>query len=102
MQTLIQESSAQLAHLCREHHVRRLEVFGSAARADFDPASSDLDFLVEFEPLAPIDYAQAYFSLKEALEALFGRPVDLITPASLENPYFRASLAASSERVYAA
>lgn len=72
MQTLIQESSAQLAHLCREHHVRRLEVFGSAARADFDPASSDLDFLVEFEPLAPIDYAQAYFSLKEALEALFG------------------------------
>jgi predicted nucleotidyltransferase len=102
MQPLIKTSRAQLAQLCREHHVRRLEVFGSAARADFDPMSSDLDFLVEFEQIAPVEYAQAYFSLKEALEALFKRPVDLITPASLINPYFSASLAASSERVYAA
>jgi len=102
MQPLIETSRAQLAHLCRKHHVLRLEVFGSAARADFDPESSDLDFLVEFEPMAPVAYAQAYFSLKEELEALFKRPVDLITPASLKNPYFRASLAASSERVYAA
>ena len=102
MQPLIETSRAQLAHLCREHHVRRLEVFGSAARADFDSISSDLDFLVEFEQIAPVEYAQAYFSLKEALEALFERPVDLITPASLSNPYFRASLAASSESVYAA
>jgi predicted nucleotidyltransferase len=77
-------------------------VFGSAVRVDFDPVSSDLDFLVEFEPIAPVAYAQAYFSLKEALEALFKRPVDLITPASLNNPYFRASLAASSQRLYAA
>jgi len=102
MQPLIETSREQLAQLCREHHVRRLEVFGSAARADFDLASSDLDFLVEFEPIAPVAYAEAYFSLKAALEVLFMRSVDLITPASLSNPYFRASLAASSERVYAA
>ncbi len=102
MQPLIETSREQLVQLCREHHVRRLEVFGSAARADFDLASSDLDFLVEFEPIAPVAYAEAYFSLKAALEVLFMRSVDLITPASLSNPYFRASLAASSERVYAA
>lgn len=102
MQPLIETSREQLVQLCREHHVRRLEVFGSAARADFDLASSDLDFLVEFEPIAPVEYAEAYFSLKAALEVLFMRSVDLITPASLSNPYFRASLAASSERVYAA
>ncbi len=102
MQPLIEAKRAQLAQLCRKYHVRRLEVFGSAARTDFDAASSDLDFLVELDPIAPVAYAQAYFSLKEALEALFKRPVDLITPASLGNPYFRASLAASSERVYAA
>ena len=102
MQSLIETSREQLVQLCREHHVRRLEVFGSAARADFDLASSDLDFLVEFEPIAPVAYAEAYFSLKAALEVLFMRSVDLITPASLSNPYFRASLAASSERVYAA
>jgi hypothetical protein len=102
MQPLIEASRAQLAQLCREHHVRRLEVFGSAAREDFDPVSSDIDFLVEFEQIAPVAFAQAYFSLKESLEALFKRPVDLITPAALDNPYFRASLAATSKRVYAA
>jgi predicted nucleotidyltransferase len=102
MQATIKEHSAELAQLCREHHVRRLEVFGSALRSDFDPVSSDLDFLVEFKHVSPAVYARSYFSLKEALEALFKRPVDLITPASLENPYFRASLVASCERVYAA
>ena len=102
MQSLIEERRAELAQLCRKHHVRRLEAFGSALREDFDPASSDLDFLVEFEPITPVAYAQAYFSLKEALEALFSRPVDLVTAASVNNPYFRASLAASSESVYAA
>jgi hypothetical protein len=62
MQPLIEASRAQLAQLCREHHVRRLEVFGSAARADFDPASSDLDFLVEFEPMAPGSLSPRPFS----------------------------------------
>ena len=102
MQPLIEAKRAQLAQLCRKYHVRRLEVFGSAARTDFDAASSDLDFLVELDPIAPVAYAQAYFSLKEALEALFHRPVDLVTSVSVNNPYFRASLAASRESVYAA
>lgn len=101
MQPLIEARHAEVADLCRKHHVRRLEVFGSATRNDFDPASSDLDFLVEFEPITPVAYAQAYFSLKDALEALFSRPVDLVTSASVNNPYFRATLAASSESVYA-
>jgi len=61
-----------------------------------------LDFVVEFEPIAPVDYANAYFSLKAGLEALFGRSVDLVTGASIANPYFRASVAASRQRVYAA
>ena len=102
MQPLIETRRGQLAHLCRTYHVRRLEVFGSATRTDFDPATSDLDFLVEFEPIAPTAYAQAYFSLKEGLEALFNRPVDLVTVTTLNNPYFRASVTASSESVYAA
>ena len=55
----------ELRDLCRRFHVRRLEVFGSAARGDFDPARSDLDFLVEFQPLPPGAYADAVFGLKE-------------------------------------
>jgi uncharacterized protein len=65
----------ELRELCRRFHVRRLDLFGSAAGEDFDPARSDLDFLVEFQPEALA--FDIYFDLKEALEALFGRKVDL-------------------------
>jgi predicted nucleotidyltransferase len=78
------------ADVCRRFHVRRLDLFGSAATGNgFDPTRSDLDFLVAFEALEPIDYADAYFGLREALEELSGRPIDLVTEAALENPHFR-------------
>lgn len=67
-----------LIALCKRYDVARLEVFGSALRAaDFDPARSDVDFLVTFAPHAPSSFA-AFLDFKEALEALFGRRVDLI------------------------
>lgn len=91
----------EVAEMCRRAGARRLEIFGSAVRRDFDPISSDLDFLVEFDDLPPARYADSYFSLKESLEALFGRPIDLITQASLENPYFRARVEAERQTVYA-
>jgi predicted nucleotidyltransferase len=59
--------------------VRRLSDFGSAARGEAD-ASSDLDFLVEFEGLATFDQ---YMSLKELLEQLFERQIDLVTHRAL-------------------
>jgi predicted nucleotidyltransferase len=102
MQSLLQEQLTEIEALCRRLHVRRLDVFGSAARGDFDPEASDLDFLVEFEALPPVEYADAYFSLREGLESLFGRPVDLVTAASIVNPYFRESVSSSRENVYAA
>ena len=68
----------KVADLCRRAGARRLEIFGSAVRPDFDPATSDLDFLVEFDELPPARYADAFFALKESLEVLFGRPIDLI------------------------
>jgi predicted nucleotidyltransferase len=91
----------KVAALCRHSGARRLDVFGSAARDDFDPARSDLDFLVEFDDVPPARYAQAYFFLKEGLEDLFGRPVDLVTDSSLANPYFRERIARESRNVYA-
>ena len=99
---LIETHRAELQALCRRLLVRRLELFGSAVRGGFDPASSDLDFVVELEPLAPAEYADAYFTLKDDLEALFGRPVDLVISGSLENPYFRESVDAHRVSVYAA
>jgi predicted nucleotidyltransferase len=102
MLSLIEERGAQIAVLCRRFHVRRLDVFGSAARGDFDPARSDIDFLVEFEPLQPGAYVDAFFDLKEGLEQLFGRPVDLVSAASIRNPYFRQSVERTKALLYAA
>jgi predicted nucleotidyltransferase len=91
-----------LSGLCGRFHVRRLEVFGSAAHGDFDPARSDLDFLVEFEPVSPNAYADAFFGFKEALEELFGRPVDLVVASAIRNPYFREGVERTKALLYAA
>lgn len=90
----------ELEELCRRFHVRRLDLFGSAASDGFDPARSDLDFLVEFEPEA-LSF-NVYFGLKESLEALFGRGVDLVEPSAIRNPYFKESIERASESVFEA
>lgn len=78
----------RLDRLCYQCKVRRLDVFGSATTTNFDPANSDLDFLVLFEDMKPAVYAKSYFNLREGLVELFQRPVDLVTDAGLKNPYF--------------
>jgi hypothetical protein len=89
----------ELRALCRRFHVRRLDLFGSAARGDFDPAHSDFDFLAEFDRGAPQHRFDAYFGLKESLEELFGYPVDLGEAGAVRNPYLKASIEASWEPV---
>ena len=101
MQTLIEQRKNELVALCRRADARRLDVFGSAARGDFDPATSDLDFLVAFDDLPPVQFSDAYFDFKASLELLFGRSVDLLTEASLENPYLRERVYAERKPVYA-
>ena len=99
----IAEHRSELQALCRRYHVRRLDLFGSAARGDFDPGRSDVDFLVEFDPEHPAALSlSAYLGLKDALEDLLGRPVDLVEPSAMRNPYLKASIEASRERVFEA
>jgi predicted nucleotidyltransferase len=100
--TLVMEKQADIADLCRRAGALSLDLFGSAVRGDFDPAHSDLDFVVAFEDLPPVAYADAYFSLKEGLELLFARPVDLIVERAIRNPHFRQRLAAEKRHIYAA
>jgi uncharacterized protein len=92
----------ELRALCRRFHVRRLDVFGSAARGDFDREHSDVDFIVEFDRSAPQHPFDAYFGLKEELEVLLGRKVDLVELSAVRNPYLKASIEQSRENVYAA
>jgi predicted nucleotidyltransferase len=93
---------AEVGLLCRRYRVRRLELFGSAAAGTDRIGESDLDFLVEFEPIPAGEYADHYFGLLEALEHLFGRPVDLVVSAAIKNPYFRQSVENTKALVYAA
>lgn len=92
----------QLVDLCRYFRVRRLEVFGSACRTDFNIESSDFDFLVEFEDMEPGAYANAYFGLMEALADLYQRPVDLVVRSAVKNPYFIQSIDQDRTLLYAA
>jgi hypothetical protein len=93
---------AQLSELCERFEVRQLELFGSAARGDFDPAESDLDFLVLFQRGGKLDAADRYLGLLNALEDLFGRKVDLVDVSAARNPYFIAEALKHRVKLYAA
>lgn len=99
---IVSRQREAIVELCRRHGVRRLSVFGSATRADFDVSSSDVDFVVEFATVPGFDYFDAYFSLKEGLEVLLERPVDLVTRQSIRNPYLSERLDSTAELMYAA
>jgi predicted nucleotidyltransferase len=101
-QGVVEAHRAEIKELCRHHGVRRLELFGSATSPGFDPNLSDVDFLVEFGELNDRPYADAYFGLAEALEALLGRPVDLVVTSAVTNPYFLEDIAPSRTLLYAA
>lgn len=92
----------ELEMLCCRFRVRRLELFGSAVSGRDIPGKSDLDFLVEFEPLPRGAYADNYFGLLEALIVLFNRPVDLVVATAIRNPYFLQSISQTKALLYAA
>ncbi len=98
----VQEKLTEFIRVCRRRRVARVSLFGSATTAHFDAERSDLDFLVEFEPMTPAEHAEAYLGLIEEAEVLFGRPVDLVEPQALRNPYVREQIEATRELVYAA
>lgn len=100
--TVLANQHEAVKQLCRQHRVARLEIFGSAANGRFSAANSDLDFLVSFQQLSPIERADAYFGLLAALQDLFEREVDLVEAEAVTNPYFLTSVDASRMVLYAA
>ena len=96
------EALAQLPELCRCFGVARLDVFGSAVTGRFDPARSDLDFLVRFDPETAPGGLRGYFAFAEALSALFGRPVDLVEEPALRNPVLKRRIMTERVPLYAA
>jgi predicted nucleotidyltransferase len=99
MHPLIERNREALTQLCLSHGVRKLEVFGSILRDDFDADKSDVDIVVEFDPAVASSFTN-FLSLKEELEALFGRAVDLIELRAVRNRRLRHYIERSKLPVY--
>ena len=90
----------EIAAICRQYGVRYLYVFGSAVHGTFDPATSDLDFMVDLGEYEP-EIARRYACLYMALQKLFDREIDLITTKSRGNDRFMEEVTATREMIYA-
>ena len=97
---LVASRTPQIRNLCRRHHVKRLDVFGSAVNGDFHSDESDIDFLVQFDDSPEAQRFETRFQLTEELKALFGRSVDLIDDSAIQNPYFRDEVDQTREPIY--
>lgn len=91
IQEILQQQEA-LAAMCRKHYVRQLEVIGSAAASRFDPAKSDIDFLVTFENVPQARSFNIFFDFKDDLQTLFKREVDLLEKSAIRNPNLLRSI----------
>lgn len=105
MHPSIAEKLEDIKRICREHGVKRLEIFGSAARGeDFDPATSDADFIVDFYDWHRKPWIGVYFDFENALASLLGRKVDLLSLGSLSemrNRFRKRSIERDRELLYA-
>ncbi|MEN9266389.1 MAG: nucleotidyltransferase domain-containing protein [Thermostichales cyanobacterium BF4_bins_65] len=102
MHPLICEKQAEIAHLSRKFGIRRLEVFGSAARGDdFDLGRSDVDLIVEFSTAAARDPLGTYFHLRDCLSQVLGCSVDLVESGSITNPYVLRAIEQDRQLIYA-
>lgn len=101
MHPLLEQNREALADLCRRHGVRTLEAFGSVLRDDFELSHSDVDILVEFQPEVASSFTN-FLDLKEALETLLQRRVDLIEPQTIRNRRLRFHIDQNKASLYAA
>lgn len=89
----------QIKKLCEQYKVRTFSAFGSVTRDDFND-ESDIDFVVDFDENDPFEYTNLYFQLKDKLEKLLKREIDLIEYRAIKNNYFRKELDETKVLIY--
>ena len=101
--SLIEINLLNIIELCKKYRVKDLSVFGSILTERFND-QSDVDFLVNFESFDPnnleFDYVSNYFDLKDSLEKLFNRKVDLIEDGDQLNPFFIEKVYQNKQLIY--
>jgi uncharacterized protein len=96
---LIEDNREAIVALCKTYGVRKLAVFGSAARGDFDPERSDVDFVLEFEDYGP-GVSNRFIDFADELEALLGRDVDLVFESVVKDPDLSREVLTTQEVLY--
>ncbi|MCW5938362.1 MAG: nucleotidyltransferase family protein [Fimbriimonadaceae bacterium] len=96
---VLESKRAEIAELCRRYGARRLLVFGSSVRGDWNPDTSDFDFLVELEPTRSLfDLGGLQYGLQE----LLGRHVDVVDWPAAKKAAFRDSAEEQAREIFAA
>lgn len=95
----VEKIKPEIEQICRRLPVKRLGLFGSVLSQNFSQ-SSDIDVLVIFDSDESIDLFDKYFELKEQLEKIFQREVDLIVDRKFRNPVLRESIDKSRTIIY--
>ncbi|EMS31417.1 hypothetical protein C943_02072 [Mariniradius saccharolyticus AK6] len=85
--------------LCEKHHVEKLYLFGSAAKGTMTEGS-DVDLLVKFKEMKTSEYFENFLVLKNELQGVFGRKIDLVELQTLKNPVLIDSINQSKELIY--
>ncbi|NBV07503.1 MAG: nucleotidyltransferase [Flavobacteriia bacterium] len=96
---LVELNIEKIKSLCTKHKVRKLFVFGSVLKDTFTN-ESDIDLVVDFEKLDLSEYADNYFDLKDQLESIFNRPVDLLEEKGIRNPFLRKQIENEKRLIY--
>lgn len=95
----IESHNADITKLCKTYNVKSLYAFGSVLTEKFN-MESDIDLIVEFQPLDVLDYADNYYDLKFSLETILKREIDLLEEKAIKNPYFRKTINQNKQLIY--
>ena len=96
---LIELNIERVKNLCVKHKVKKLFVFGSVLKANFNK-ESDIDLIVEFDDVNLYEYADNYFNFKDELEILFKRSIDLLEQPAIKNPYLIRQIDSEKQLIY--
>ena len=96
---IVEKNLSGVSELCKLHNVKKMYLFGSALTENFS-SDSDVDFLVNFESIDLFRYFDNYMELKEKLESLLKRPVDLLEDQTVQNPVLRRSIDRNKKFIY--
>jgi uncharacterized protein len=100
MHKIISQNLDTIVQICEKYNVSRLYVFGSVVTERFSDESSDLDLLVELEPMPFIDRGENLMHFWDEVENLFHRKVDLLTDQPIKNQYFKAQVDKTKKLIY--